>query len=444
MSGREEEINKILTKIYPVTPISYLLNNNAFSDYTIQFPATNTTLQVHKLILACGSQYFNTLFNSQLSDSQANTFTFQSSREELDPVAAEEAFKSVTRLLYDGTFAMFKEEVKRDQEDEERVVELEDVEHLFHKMLNMLLVSDEFQMNGAITALSSLLKQFVKIDNCFYFFTLPENPSYKELKVAAVETLIKEGALTDPSVSILPYEMFVQVVIAVKMRSKKQVEDKVNDIFDAWTSSDPESRSSIKSQFIVDITPDTLEDMPNYEELSPESVIRYILELKKPELRVLLLGLDYSGKTTALYKLKLNEVVSAIPTIGFNVEEVSFRNTKLTMWDVGGQGRIRSLWRHYFTNTNALMFFVDSRDRERISDAAQEIARLAQEDELINVPFLILANKQDLPNTMSLAEITDKLSLHNLSNRNWYIQGCCALTGDGLEDGLEWLTTTWS
>ena len=62
-------------------------------------------------------------------------------------------------------------------------------------------------------------------------------------------------------------------------------------------------------------------------------------------------GLDAAGKTTILYKLKLGEVVTTIPTIGFNVETVEYKNISFTVWDVGGQDKIRPLWRHYFQNT---------------------------------------------------------------------------------------------
>ncbi len=65
------------------------------------------------------------------------------------------------------------------------------------------------------------------------------------------------------------------------------------------------------------------------------------------------MGLDAAGKTTILYKLKLGEIVTTIPTIGFNVETVEYKNISFTVWDVGGQDKIRPLWRHYFVNTQA-------------------------------------------------------------------------------------------
>ncbi|CAF0859561.1 unnamed protein product [Adineta ricciae] len=157
-------------------------------------------------------------------------------------------------------------------------------------------------------------------------------------------------------------------------------------------------------------------------------------------MRILMVGLDAAGKTTILYKLKLGEIVTTIPTIGFNVETVEYKNISFTVWDVGGQDKIRPLWRHYFQNTQGLIFVVDSNDRERVGEARDELQRMLAEDELREAVLLIFANKQDLPNAMNAAEITDKLGLHSLRNRNWYIQATCATSGDGLYEGLDWLS----
>ncbi|XP_072423201.1 ADP-ribosylation factor 3-like isoform X5 [Chiloscyllium punctatum] len=157
------------------------------------------------------------------------------------------------------------------------------------------------------------------------------------------------------------------------------------------------------------------------------------------EMRILMVGLDAAGKTTILYKLKLGEIVTTIPTIGFNVETVEYKNISFTVWDVGGQDKIRSLWRHYFQNTQGLIFVVDSNDKERVSEAREELMQVLAEDELRNAVLLVFANKQDLPNAMSTAQISDKLGLNSLRNRVWYIQATCATTGDGLFSGLDWL-----
>jgi ADP-ribosylation factor protein 1 len=162
--------------------------------------------------------------------------------------------------------------------------------------------------------------------------------------------------------------------------------------------------------------------------------------LGKKEMRILMVGLDAAGKTTILYKLKLGEIVTTIPTIGFNVETVEYGNIQFTVWDVGGQDKIRPLWRHYFQNTQGIIFVVDSNDRDRIIEAREELQRMLNEDELRNAVLLIFANKQDLPNAMNAAEITDKLGLHSMRQRQWFIQSTCATSGDGLYEGLDWLS----
>jgi len=166
--------------------------------------------------------------------------------------------------------------------------------------------------------------------------------------------------------------------------------------------------------------------------------------LGKKEMRILMVGLDAAGKTTILYKLKLGEVVTTIPTIGFNVETVEYKNISFTVWDVGGQDKIRPLWRHYYQNTQGLIFVVDSNDRDRIEDAREELTKMLNEDEMRDAAVLVYANKQDLPNAMTAAEITEKMGLHNMRNRQWFIQSACATTGDGLYEGLDWLSRTLS
>lgn len=141
----------------------------------------------------------------------------------------------------------------------------------------------------------------------------------------------------------------------------------------------------------------------------------------KKELRALMLGLDAAGKTTILYKLKLGEVVSSVPTIGFNVETVEFQKVKFTVWDVGGQDKIRQLWKHYYQNTQALIYVVDSSDKERVEIAREELQKMLAEDELKDAVLLVLANKQDM-GVMSVSEVVEKLGLHTLRGREWNIQ----------------------
>jgi len=161
------------------------------------------------------------------------------------------------------------------------------------------------------------------------------------------------------------------------------------------------------------------------------------------ETKILMVGMDAAGKTTMLYKLRLGKVTTTIPTIGFNVEELQYSGSKLvsfTAWDVGGRGKIRALWRYYYQNVNALVFVVDSNDHDRVEEAKDQLQEMLAEEALRDVPLLVFANKQDLPGAMSTATLCDKLGLHTLRGKLWYIQASCATTGDGLYEGLNWLT----
>lgn len=122
-------------------------------------------------------------------------------------------------------------------------------------------------------------------------------------------------------------------------------------------------------------------------------------------------------------------------------ERVTYKNLNMVTWDVGGRGRIRPLWRHYFYGAHALIFVVDSNDRERASEAADELRRLLTENELRDAVLLVWANKQDLPNAMSVAELSDKLDLNHIKTHKWFVQSSCATSGDGLYEGLEWLSS---
>ena len=166
-----------------------------------------------------------------------------------------------------------------------------------------------------------------------------------------------------------------------------------------------------------------------------------LLPFSETPSRILMLGLDAAGKTTLLYKFKLGEVVTTIPTIGFNVETVKHNNTSFTVWDVGFRDKMIPLWRHYYEGTDAVIFVVDSTDAERMEEAKDILERILNENDgkLQNTPLLVLSNKVDLPGSKNTTEVTDKLCLHKLRDREWFIQETCGLTGEGIVDGFEWL-----
>ena len=134
--------------------------------------------------------------------------------------------------------------------------------------------------------------------------------------------------------------------------------------------------------------------------------------------------------------MKLNQDVTTIPTVGFNVETVTYKNVKFNVWDVGGQDKIRPLWRHYFSGTQGLIFVVDSNDRARIIEARQELQRIILDREMKDALLLVFANKQDIPTAMTPAEITEQLRLEQLTNTPWYVVPSIATTGEGLPEGL--------
>lgn len=159
---------------------------------------------------------------------------------------------------------------------------------------------------------------------------------------------------------------------------------------------------------------------------------------RRNNLRLLMVGLDGAGKTTALYKLKLGAVVSTIPTIGFNVELVEYKNMRFTVWDMGGQHRMRHLWFHYFPGTAAVIFMVDSTDRRRLPEARDELIKMMSHKDLSDCCLLVFANKQDLSNALNIHELTELLDLRTLK-QGWRIHSLCATQGNGLYEGLEHL-----
>ena len=157
----------------------------------------------------------------------------------------------------------------------------------------------------------------------------------------------------------------------------------------------------------------------------------------KKEMRILMVGLDAAGKTTILYKLKLGEIVTTIPTIGFNVETVEYKNINFTVWDVGGQDKIRPLWRHYFQNTQGLIFVVDSNDRDRAAEARDELHRMLNEDELRDAVLLVFANKQVSISRTSRSAVLDAcFSRARLATGAWWgredARECRVTRGDGV------------
>ncbi|RNA21446.1 ADP-ribosylation factor 2 [Brachionus plicatilis] len=163
------------------------------------------------------------------------------------------------------------------------------------------------------------------------------------------------------------------------------------------------------------------------------------MKQEEKEMRILMLGLDNAGKTTILKKFNGEDINTISPTLGFNIKTLEHKNFKLNVWDVGGQKSLRSYWRNYFESTDGLVWVVDSADKLRMADCKQELHSLLQEERLAGATLLVFANKQDIPGSLTSEEIRKLLDLDNITTHHWQIQGCSAVTGENLVEGIDWL-----
>ena len=169
-------------------------------------------------------------------------------------------------------------------------------------------------------------------------------------------------------------------------------------------------------------------------------------------------GMPDSGKTTMMYMLKLGEVIRKKEEDGFCVEIVNYRQFQFIIWACDTKETNNKIyWRKYCENPSALIWVVSSAAKtlswgigdtkenalDRMDQSGKELHRLLSLDEFKHIPILIFANKQDIYNAFTVDEISKLLKLEDIPARNlWYIQSSCATTGDGLYEGLDWLSNT--
>ena len=183
------------------------------------------------------------------------------------------------------------------------------------------------------------------------------------------------------------------------------------------------------------------------------TVVRALLGERSAPYRVLMLGLHGSGKTSCVCRMRGEDNYGVVPTISFNVFEHVHCGARLQFWDVGGADAwVRPLVKHYFPNTRGVVLVVDSTDLQHMgvaeasterwdSTAASMLRQLLAEPELLDVPVLILANKSDLSNA-KCADVRLRLGVDALmgrTRRRWHITSSSAVTGEGLQGGLDWL-----
>lgn len=160
----------------------------------------------------------------------------------------------------------------------------------------------------------------------------------------------------------------------------------------------------------------------------------------KNNFKIIILGIQNAGKTTILYRLALGQLVKTTPTIGSNVEEISYNNVKFQAWDVGGQESSRQVWDVYFINSDAIVYVIDCNDFDNAEDSKTQFYKLLSNEALKNAVILIFANKQDLPTAKKVEDVVLFYELDTVKDHVWHIQPCSGKTGDGLVEGMKWLS----
>ena len=156
--------------------------------------------------------------------------------------------------------------------------------------------------------------------------------------------------------------------------------------------------------------------------------------------KIIILGIQNAGKTTILYQLSLGQLVKTTPTIGSNVEELTYNNVKFQAWDLGGQESTRSVWDVYYMNTDAVVYVIDSSDDEYLEESKSQFHKLIAHPTLKNATILIFANKQDLQGAKDMNKLIQEYEFFKIKEHIWHIQACSALKGEGLVTGIKWLS----
>eukprot|EP01029_Cantina_marsupialis_P021341 TRINITY_DN509_c0_g1_i1.p1 TRINITY_DN509_c0_g1~~TRINITY_DN509_c0_g1_i1.p1 ORF type:complete len:181 (+),score=48.18 TRINITY_DN509_c0_g1_i1:111-653(+) len=161
-----------------------------------------------------------------------------------------------------------------------------------------------------------------------------------------------------------------------------------------------------------------------------------------PKKQVVVVGLDYAGKTTIAHKLVSDKVEGYIPTIGLYVETYDYKNLGITSFDIGGNER-GCIYASILQAADALVFVVDSMDSDRLNLAKEELWRISKGDYFKERKLLVFANKSDHLQSEPVDKIQEALELDRLvGDQDWKIQSCVAVTGDGLREGFDWLIQT--
>jgi small GTP-binding protein len=126
--------------------------------------------------------------------------------------------------------------------------------------------------------------------------------------------------------------------------------------------------------------------------------------------------------------------------LGFIVKNYKYKKCTYSLWDVPGQIETRNTWRHYYLGTKVVLFVIDVSDGGRFDDARKELERVCKDQQLVDVPFLILGNKSDVENGANQQELEKAFNFSSLNIKSPFkIQMCSAKTGEGINESLEWI-----
>lgn len=172
---------------------------------------------------------------------------------------------------------------------------------------------------------------------------------------------------------------------------------------------------------------------------------------RREEYSILILGLDDAGKSTLLESLKQttskdpstssHKPSRTTPTIGQNIAKLLWRGTRFQIWDLGGQQGLRELWTRYYDVSHIVVFVIDSSSRVRLDESVLTLRQVSTSLEPLNVPILVVANKQDLAETIEVAEIKERVNaiIEGMEAKEGGVLGCSAITGQGVDQVMEWI-----
>ncbi|XP_032074040.1 ADP-ribosylation factor-related protein 1 [Thamnophis elegans] len=175
----------------------------------------------------------------------------------------------------------------------------------------------------------------------------------------------------------------------------------------------------------------------------------YKYMFRRDEYCILILGLDNAGKTTFLEQTKTRfnknykgmSLSKITTTVGLNIGTIDAGKARLMFWDLGGQDELQSLWDKYYAESHGVIYIIDSTDEERLSESKRAFEKMITNEVLEGVPLLVLANKQDIENCLSIPDIKTAFSdcINKIGKRDCLTQSCSALTGKGVNEGIEWM-----